>query len=66
MIYDPKVITKEKIKGIERTNMTELIEDEYEKFPNDAEFQAEYVARKQDLESRKNAIFEFLKIINFK
>jgi translation initiation factor 3 subunit E len=40
--------------------MTELIEDEYEKFPNDAEFQAEYSARKQDLESRKNAIFEFL------
>lgn len=40
--------------------MTELIEDEYEKFPDDAQYQAEYSLRKPDLEARKNAIFDFL------
>lgn len=59
-VYEPKVITKEKIKSIERTNMTELVEDEYEKFPNDKELQAEYAARKSALEARKNQIFDLI------
>ena len=57
-IYDSKTITKEKINIIEKTNMTELVEDEYEKFPNDSEFQNEYKIKKPILEKRKNEIFD--------
>ena len=59
-IYSKKVLTTEKIKIVEPTNMIELIEDEYEKFPEDADFQTEYTARKALFEERKEKIFNML------
>jgi adenine-specific DNA methylase len=59
-IYSKKVLTTEKIKIVEPTNMIELIEDEYEKFPEDTEFQTEYTARKTMFEERKESIFNML------
>eukprot|EP01038_Epipyxis_sp_PR26KG_P006043 gene6043-8320_t len=59
-IYDPKLITKEKIRSVERTNMTELVEDEYERFPNDKEFQAEYAVRQPVLKKRRDEIFDII------
>ena len=40
--------------------MTELVEDEYERFPNDKELQAEYAIRKPILSERKNQIFDLI------
>lgn len=57
-IYDPKLITKEKINTVNRTNMAELVDDEYEQFPNDEEFQAEYAVQKPILLKRKDKIFD--------
>jgi len=45
-MYPKKTITTEKIRIVEKTNMVELIEEEYESFPDDAEFQSEFANRK--------------------
>jgi translation initiation factor 3 subunit E len=59
-IYSQKVLTKEKIKIVAPTNMIELVEDEYEKFPDDADFQSEYAIRKPLFEERKDKIFDLI------
>lgn len=41
-----KDITREKIRIAEKTNMIELMEDEYDSFPDDEEFKAEYAKKK--------------------
>ncbi len=38
--------------------MIELVEDEYERFPTDKDFQAEYESKKAVLSERKNQIFD--------
>ncbi len=40
--------------------MIELVEDEYERYPNDEALQAEYNARKPQLAERKNKIFDVI------
>lgn len=55
-----KALTQLKIKVVEPTNMVELVEDEYEKFPEDAEFQKEYKERKPVFEERKEKIFDLI------
>lgn len=40
--------------------MIELVEEEYERFPNDEALQAEYKARKAALTERKNKIFDII------
>jgi hypothetical protein len=57
-VYDAKLITKEKIRSVNRTNMTELVEDEYLRFPEDAELQAEFALQKPLLEARMEKSFE--------
>lgn len=59
-LYDPKKITIEKIRAVERTNMIELVEEEYERYPQDADLQQEYNARKTALADRKNQIFAII------
>lgn len=59
-LYDPKKVTLEKIRVVERTNMLELVEMEYERYPDDAAMQAEYIAKKPALAERKTAIFAVL------
>jgi translation initiation factor 3 subunit E len=59
-LYDAKVITKEKIKVIEKTNMLELLEEEYLKFPNDPDLKKEFETLQQTIEDRKNEIFDQL------
>lgn len=56
--HDAKVVTKEKIKIIGVTNMTELVEDEYERYPDDKELAAEYATQKSILSKRKDQIFD--------
>ena len=57
-MYDAKVITKEKIKVIKQTNMLELLEEEYLKFPEDNEFKAEYDELLKTLEVKKDELFD--------
>ena len=59
-IYPQKVLTKQKIAIVEPTNMIELVEDEYEKFPDDTDFQKEYAVRKPLFEERKDKIFDLI------
>jgi translation initiation factor 3 subunit E len=58
--HDIKIITKEKIRSVEKTNMKELVDDEYDKFPEDKEFQAEYALKKPVLEASKEKIFDLI------
>lgn len=55
-VYDLAVITKKKIQTILKTNLIDSLEDEYGRFPDNAEFQAEF----PKLESRRDEIFEKL------
>jgi len=57
-IYDAKQITKEKIRSVNRTNMTELVEDEYQRYADDAELQAEYKIQMPILKARMTKSFE--------
>jgi len=57
-LYDPKVITKEKIKLLSKTNMVDLLEDEYESHKEDPVFAAEYTTQKPLLEKRRNEVFD--------
>ena len=57
-LYDAKVITKEKIKTLNKTNLIDVIEDEYTKYPDDAELQKEFNAQKVALDQRRNAVFD--------
>jgi translation initiation factor 3 subunit E len=59
-MYDPKLITKEKIRSVNRTNMTELVEDEYQRFADDAGLQAEYKVQKPLLAERMKKSFELI------
>lgn len=57
-LYDPKIITKEKIKVLSKTNMVDLVEDEYIRLKDDASFAAEYEIQKPILEKRRNEVFD--------
>lgn len=59
-LYTPKVLTKEKIKIIEPTNMINLAEDEYLKYPDDPEMQAEYKATEPIFREREERAFDLL------
>ena len=59
-LYDEKAITKEKIKTLNKTNLIDVIEDEYKKFPNDAVLQAEYKEKQASFDKRRNAVFDQL------
>lgn len=59
-LYDPKEITRAKIKVILSTNMMDLAEDEFTKFKGDAEFDGAYAAQRNSIESRKAKCFEAL------
>ena len=57
-LYDPKVITKEKIKLLSKTNMVDLEEEEYIRHKDDASFAAEYEVQRPLLEKRRNEVFD--------
>lgn len=59
-LYDAKDITKEKITSILKTNMIELVEDEYAKFEGDSEMSTAYAAQKDEMERKKEDIFDRL------
>jgi translation initiation factor 3 subunit E len=52
------VITKEKIKALNRTNMIDIIDDEYARHLDDEALQAEYKIQQPILEERRNAVFD--------
>lgn len=47
--YPRKTITNEKIRIAGKTNMVELVEEEYENFPDDADFKSAYASRKVEV-----------------
>lgn len=57
-IYDPKSITIEKIRAVEKTNLVESVEDEYESYKQDSDLQKEYQQIKPTLNKRKSEIYE--------
>ena len=57
-LYDPKVITKQKIKAMLKTNLIDLIEDEYTRFPDDKEMQTQFNLQKPQFEARRNELFD--------
>lgn len=57
-LYDPKTITKEKIRVISKTNLIDFIEEEYQRFPDDPELQAEFQRQQPLLEARREKLFE--------
>jgi len=57
-LYDSKTVTKEKIKLLGRTNMVDLLEDEYEAAKEDPEFAAEYALEKPLLNKRRDEVFD--------
>jgi len=59
-IYDAKTITKEKIRTLGKTNLIDLIEDEYARFPDDDELQKEFKDRQPTFDARRDAIFDKL------
>jgi len=59
-IYDAKTITKEKIRTLGKTNLIDLIEDEYARFPDDDELQKEFKERQPGFDARRDAIFDKL------
>ena len=56
-LYDAKLVASEKIRAMGRTNMVELVEDEYEKLAEDPDMAAEFAAQKPHFEQRKQEIF---------
>jgi translation initiation factor 3 subunit E len=56
-IYQPKIISKEKIKVLFRTKMLDLIEDEYARFPDDAEMQQEFKQSEAKINSLRDGVF---------
>ena len=59
-LYDARLVAAEKIRAMSRTNMVELVEDEYEKMAADAELAAEFAERRPHLEQRKQEIFALI------
>jgi hypothetical protein len=45
-LYDSKIITKQKIQMILKTNLIDLVEEEYSRYPDDNDFQNEFNALK--------------------
>jgi hypothetical protein len=56
-LYDAKLITQEKIKLILKTNLVDLVEGEYARFPNDQTFQEEYQKLVPVLKERRDQLF---------
>jgi translation initiation factor 3 subunit E len=56
-LYEPRQLTREKIRAMDRTNMVELVEDEYQRLPEDIELAQEFSSRRPALEQRKEALF---------
>lgn len=59
-LADPKTITKEKIAILAKTNMVDVMCDEYEKPECDPEVKASFKAQKAAIEKRKEEIFGVL------
>lgn len=59
-IYDAKTVTKEKIRTLDKTNLVDVIEEEYARFPDDDEFQKEFRERQPLFEARRDEIFNKL------
>ena len=59
-LADPKTITKEKIAILAKTNMVDVMCDEYEKPECDPEVKASFKAQKATIEKRKEEIFGVL------
>lgn len=57
-LYDSEIITKEKIKLLSKTNMVDLVEDEYIRHKDDPRFAAEYEVQKPILEKKRNEVFD--------
>jgi translation initiation factor 3 subunit E len=57
-VHDRTQLIKQKIRIISKTNMTELVEDEYQKLADVPEMKAEFLARQAELAARKEAIFD--------
>lgn len=57
-VYDSETITREKIKLLSKTNMVDLLEDEYARHPDNAQFAAELEEQKPILEKKRNEIFD--------
>eukprot|EP01041_Mallomonas_annulata_P006390 gene6390-12928_t len=57
-MYDSTEITLEKINSVSRTNMLELLEDEYERLPADHPTKLQYAIQMPAFEARKAAIFD--------
>lgn len=58
--YSQKDISRAKIRAVEKTNMITVVEDEYERYKDDAEMQAEYSKKKCDFDRRSQEIFSLL------
>ena len=54
-LYEPIVIAKEKIRTLTMTNLIDVIEDEYVRYPDDKELAAEFASKKTLLDDQKNA-----------
>ena len=59
-LYEPIVIAKEKIRTLTMTNLIDVIEDEYVRYPDDKELAAEFASKKTLLDDQKNAVFDKL------
>jgi translation initiation factor 3 subunit E len=59
-LYEPEIIARGKIKTLNSTNLIDVIEDEYVRYPENAELQAEFASQRQILDDRKNAVFDKL------
>lgn len=57
-LYDGKLITQEKIKTLSRTNLIDLVEEEYARYPDDKQLQKELAEKAPIFESRRDAIFD--------
>lgn len=57
-LYDAKTITKQKIKVMLKTNLIDLIVDEYAKFPDDSEMQEDFKSKQEAFDLRRNDIFD--------
>ena len=56
-LHNKTQIIQQKIKIISQTNMTELVEDEYQKCIDDDTMKAEYETKRKELEIRRDEIF---------
>jgi translation initiation factor 3 subunit E len=59
-LYEPEIIARGKIKTLNSTNLIDVIEDEYVRYPENAQLQAEFASQRQILDDRKNAVFDKL------